>query len=258
MRRPALAAVAFLAVLCSVGIAVGEVVQKNHVRVSFQGGLTPQRLPRSSPAPITVSVAAKIAPTDSKTLPQLRRMTISINRYGRLDAKGLPICRLDQIQPATTADALSACRRSLVGEGSFTAKVLLKGQAPFPSAGKVYAFNGELNGKPAVLAHVYGTQPAPTSYTLPFVITRGKGTFGTVFEASLPGVTSDVGYVTGLSLKLGRNYSAGGRRHAYLSASCPAPKGLGGAVFPFAKASFAFPKGRTIESVLRRSCKVRG
>jgi hypothetical protein len=250
--------VALLAVLCSVGIAVAEVVQQNHVRVSFQGELTPQRLPRSSSAPVTVSVAAKISPTDSKTLPQLRQMTIAINRYGQLDASGLPVCRLEQIQPATTADALSACRRSLVGEGTFSAKVLLKGQAPFPSAGKVYAFNGELNGKPAVLAHVYGTEPAPTSYTLPFVITRAKGTFGTVFKASLPQVTSDVGYVTGISLELGRNYSAGGRRHAYLSASCPAPKGVGGAVFSFAKASFAFRGGHTLRSTLTRSCRVRG
>jgi hypothetical protein len=258
MRRSALVCIAIAAVLCSVGIAVAEVVQQNHVRVSFQGELTPSRLPRSSPAPVTVSVAAKISPTDSKTLPQLRRMTIAINRYGQLDAGGLPVCRLEQIQPATTADALSACRRSLVGEGTFSAKVLLKGQAPFPSAGKVYAFNGELNGKPAVLAHVYGTQPAPTSYTLPFVVTRSKGTFGMVFSASLPQVAGNVGYVTGLSLKLGKQYSSGGRRHAYLSASCPTPKGQGSAIFAFAKASFAFRGGHALQSTLTRSCQVRG
>ena len=115
-----------------------------------------------------------------------------------------------------------------------------------------------MNGKPALLAHVYGTEPAPTSYTLPFVVSQGKGTFGTTFRTSLPRVTSDVGYVTGLSLKLGRTYSAAGRRHSYLSASCPAPKGFRGAVFPFAKASFAFRGGHTLRSTLTRTCQVGG
>jgi hypothetical protein len=257
-RARALGPLLVLALFCFAALAQAETVQRGQLRVSFQGALSPHTLPRSSEAPIRVSVAAKIAAAGKKVPPQLRRMSIAINRYGILDTKGLPICRLDQIQPATTEDALAACRRSMIGEGTFSAEVLLKGQAPFPSRGKVYAFNGELNGKPAILAHVYGTQPAPTSYTLPFVIAQGKGTFGTTLVASLPQVTSNSGYVTGLSLKLGKTYSAGGRRHSYLSASCPAPKGFPGATFPFAKASFGFQGGQKISSTLTRSCKARG
>ena len=85
-----------------------------------------------------------------------------------------------------------------MGEGEFSAKVLLAGQAPFPSNGKVYAFNSGLHGKPVILAHVYGTEPAPTSYTLPFMIESAKVTFGTVLTASLPDVTANSGYITGL------------------------------------------------------------
>ena len=29
--------------------------------------------------------------------------------------------------------------------------------------GKLYAFNGRWHGRPAILAHVYGTKPVPTS-----------------------------------------------------------------------------------------------
>ena len=47
---------------------------------------------------------------------------------------GLPVCRVDQIQPSTTDGALAACRRSLVGEGHFSANVKLPEQSPFPSA----------------------------------------------------------------------------------------------------------------------------
>ncbi len=135
--------------------------------------------------------------------------------------------------------------------------MLLAGQAPFPSNGKVYAFNSRLQGKPAILVHVYGTQPAPASYTLPFVISQAKGTFSNVLTASLPAVTSDSGYITGLEMTLGKSFSYEGKQRSYLSAGCPAPKGFPGAAFPFAKASFGFGK-QTVTSTLTRDCGVRG
>jgi hypothetical protein len=239
-------------------IASAEITQKGPLRVTFNGQLTPHALPRSGTAPVKVAVGAKISATDGQTPPQLRKITIAINRNGRFTPAGLPVCSLEQIQPSTTADALRACRSSLVGEGSFSAKVLLPQQAPFPSAGKVFAFNGSFRGKPAILAHVYGTQPIPTSYTIPFAIGSAKGTFGTVLSASLPQVTSEWGYVTGLQITLGRTFSSHGKKLSYLSAGCPAPKGFPGAVFPFAKASFAFGGRGTLTSVLTRSCGVRG
>jgi hypothetical protein len=239
-------------------LAAAEVKQQGNLRVSFSGKLTPHTLPRSGRAPVEVSVGAKIAATNGKTPPQLRQISIAINRNGQLAPTGLPLCPLERIQPSTTADALAACRSSLVGEGSFSAKVLLPQQAPFPSQGKVFAFNGRLRGKPAILAHVYGTQPVPTSYTIPFTVSTAKGTFGTVLSASLPNVTSDWGYVTGLQIALGRTFSFHGKRRSYLSAGCPALKGFPGASFPFAKASFGFGGEQTLSSTLTRSCGARG
>jgi hypothetical protein len=260
-RRSARALVTSLVLVAALAlgaIARAEVVQKRGVRVAFKGTLSPRVLPRSGSAPVKVDVAVKISATAKTAVPQLRQMTIAINRYGHLDAAGLPVCRLEQIQPATTADALAVCRRSLVGEGRFSAEVLIRGQAPFPSDGKVYAFNARLHGKPAILAHVYGTRPAPTSYTIPFLISGSKGTFGTTLTASLPQVTADSGYVTGLSLTLGKTYSYRGRKHSYLSASCPAPSGSPGAIFPFAKAGFTFAGGLSLGTTAIRTCNVRG
>lgn len=248
---------ALVLVLGLAALARAEVAQKGDIRVTFNGALTPHTLPRSGTAPIKVAVEAKIASTNASTPPQLRKMTIAINRNGKLSSKGLPVCPIKAIQPSTTADALAACGRSLVGEGHFSAKVLFAQQAPFPSEGKVFAFNGSFNGKPAILAHVYGTEPVPTSFTLPFVITQSKGTFGTVLTASLPAVTSTSGYVTGLQITLGRTYSSHGQRRSYLSAGCPAPKGFPGTSFPFAKASFGF-KGGTLSKTLTRTCGARG
>jgi len=257
-----LASAAFLAVLPALGgfaiSAPAEVVQQDQVRVTFTGRLSPSVLPRRGSAPATVSVEAKIAAAGGGEPPQLRRMAIAINANGHLDSAGLPRCRVAQIQPATTQGALEACRGSLVGRGSFSARVLLPEQAPFPSAGEIYAFNGTYRGRPAILVHVYGTQPAPTSYTLPFQITRTRGTFGTLLSASLPEVTSKWGYVTGLSLTLGRTFTLQGKRHSYLSAGCPAPEGLSVAPFRLARAGFDFAGGAELGSTIIRSCRVRG
>jgi hypothetical protein len=257
MRLRMLLAFAALACLVLGSLARAEVVQRGHLRISFAGALTPKSLPRKGLAPVKVAVAARIASTDDDELPQLRRISIAINRNGHFAPQGLPVCRLRDIQPSTTANALKACRGSLVGEGNFSAKVLLSQQAPFPSEGKVFAFNGVLGGKPAILAHVYGTDPVPISYTLPFEIRASRGIYGTVLDASLPAVTGNSGYITGISLTLGRRFSSHGKRRSYLSAGCPAAAGFPGAVFPFAKASFGFV-GRTLTSTLTRSCRARG
>lgn len=234
------------------------VIQRGGIKVSFDGKLAPKKLPREGSAPVRVSVAAKIAASDEgKDPPSLQRISIAINRYGHFDTAGLPVCTERDIQPATTQNALRACKSSMVGVGTFSASVGLSRQSPFPAEGKMFAFNGRVGGKPAILAHVYGTKPVATSFTFPFVLQQSKGTFGTTLVAKLPS-TGKEGFITGLSMNLGRNYSFKGKRHSYLSASCPAPKGFAGVPsFPLAHADFEFKGGRRLGSTLVRSCGVR-
>jgi DNA-binding beta-propeller fold protein YncE len=233
-----------------------ELLQRGHIRVALDADFAPKRLPRHGAAPIRLSVGAKISSTKKgEETPQLRRLTIEVNREGRFDPTGLPVCRLREIEPATTANALRACRGALVGEGSFGADVGLSHQSPFPQGGKLYAFNARLHGRPAILSHVYGTDPVPTSYTLPFEIGKAKGTFGLLLRAALP--PGDAGRITELSLDLGRNFSYRGKRRSYLSAGCPAPKGFPGAVFPLARVKLAFAGGKTLSTTLNRNCKAR-
>jgi hypothetical protein len=245
------------AVLALAALAQAEVIQRGDLRVSFEGGMRPKSLPRTGTAPVSVSVGGTIKTTNQTIPPRLRAITIGINRHGRIQTAGLPVCRIHQIEPSTTEMALRICGRSLVGEGSFSSKVLLPEQAPFPSDGKIFAFNGIFKGRPAILAHIYGTKPAPTSFTLPFRIRREPGTFATILTASMPHFTSRWGYVTGLEMTLGRRYSYRGRSHSYISAGCPAPAGFPGAVFPLARAEYSFVNGRRLSSKLVRACSVR-
>ena len=227
-----------------------EVSQKDGVRVAVDGNLSPNRLPRRGSAPVSVSVSGQISPIGTSSLPQLQKMTVAINSAGRLDLRGIPHCRIGHINPSTNQEALEACRSSLIGEGSFSADVKLPEQSPFPSEGRLLAFNGTIGGKPAIFGHIYGTKPLPTSFVLPFRVKQRQGTFGTVLEAAFPRATGEWGYVTGISLNLDKK--------RFLSAGCPAPKGFSGASFPLLQASFTFSGGLNLTNTLTRSCKAKG
>jgi hypothetical protein len=257
-KRRIASALTIAALLTLVSLSQAEIKQQGNLRVSFSGQLSPHALPRTGEAPVHASVGTKITTTNGAEPLQLRQIQIAINRNGHFDPTGLPVCPLEEIQPSTTQNALAACRSSLIGEGLFEAKVLLSQQSPFPSQGKVYAFNSTLGGHPAILAHVYGTKPVPTSFTLPFILHKSKGTFGTTLVASLPEVTGNSAYVTGISLKLFRRFTYKGKPHSYISAGCPAPKGSSLASFSFARASLSFKGGRRMSETLVRSCGVGG
>ena len=230
--------------------AGAEVAQKQGVRVVVKGDLSPTKLPREGDAPVAVSVSGQIEALKQGELPQLKAMSIAINAAGKLDVKGIPHCRINHINPSTTEQALAMCRSSLIGEGSFSANVVLPEQSPFPSKGKLLAFNGTIGRKPAIFAHVYGTQPLANSYVFVFKVKKTKGTFGTLLEASFPKATGDWGYITGISLNLNRS--------RFMQAGCPAPAGFDKVVFPFVKTSFDFDGGLDIESTLTRSCEAKG
>jgi hypothetical protein len=253
--RARLIAVA-VAGLCLVTATPGaaEVVQHAGIRVKTLAAMTPRRLPRTGTAPIGVSISVRIAGVGGAP-PLLRSISIAINREGRLQAQGLPGCTVDEIQPTTDADALRACGEALVGEGQFSAQVGFTGQSPFPARGKVLAFNGAYLGRPAILLHVYGTEPAPTSYTFPLLIGHSAGTYGTTLRATLPQTAGDSGYVTGLSLDLRRSYSYRGEARSYLSSGCPAPKGFPSVVFPLARTHLGFAGGTGISAAVTGRCE---
>ena len=248
-----------LAALLAVGAGAveAEVTQKGNLRVAFSGTIAPHDLPRGGKAPIAATLAGEIETTDGEDPPQLRTISLTLNRHGELDYKGLPRCDYNQIQPATTEEARSSCGAALVGRGSFKAHVALPEQSPFPSQGRLLAFNGELDGRPVIYAHIYGTRPLPQSFVLTFHLRKGGG--GTTkLVANLPRVAAKWGFVSGVSLTLQRNFSYRGQRHSYLSAGCPAPAGFPGTTFDFARVFFGFEDGRAMNSTLTRSCTVRG
>jgi len=251
-RARALALLISAAVLTTAlsSISSAEVSQKNGVRVAVTGALSPKRLPRKGSAPVAVSVKGEISAKSASVLPQLQHLSIAINSAGHLDVAGIPHCRINHINPSTNQEALAACKSSLVGEGTFSANVVLPEQSPFPSKGKLLAFNGQIGRKPAIFAHIYGTKPIPTSYVFAFRVKQQKGTYGTILETDFPKATGEWGYVTGIELNLNKK--------RFLTAGCPAPKGFSKASFPLMRTDFAFAGGLSLTNTLNRSCEAKG
>ncbi|HEX7244554.1 MAG TPA: hypothetical protein VF245_03205 [Solirubrobacterales bacterium] len=257
-RVAALAACLALVLLAVAPLSQAELVERGDLFVRFSGGIAPTALPRDRLAPIAVRVKGTVKTLSGSTPPALRWISIEINRGGQIDTQGLPICRQSQVEATSSHGALHACRAALVGEGSYVAGTAFPEQASFPSRGRIVAFNSVSEGHPAILAHVYGATPVPTTRIFFFRIRHRQGTFGTILTASLPPSINRYGYLKQISLNLFRVFHYGGRAHSYLSAACAAPAGFPGAVFPFARAAMAFEDGRKLASTLTRSCQVAG
>jgi hypothetical protein len=238
--------------------AHAEVFGGVNVRASFNGWITPHALPRRSVIPVSLHMAGALSATEGREPPQLQRLTIAINRNGRVSTAGLPTCRLDLIRSTTTKQALSACRPALVGTGTFTAHIGIPTEAPFPARGRMLAFNSVLHGKRVILAQIYGTEPVPTAQVLVLnFLHSGGGSFGTTLSVQMPTLTENWGYATGFQLTLHRSYNVRGRNRSFISASCPAPRGFGSALFTAARGTYYLADGRAISRNLQGTCKVK-
>jgi len=258
MTRTAIFALALLGALTLSASALAEVVQQGTLRVSISTVVKPRRLPRADPAPVKVLIAGHVWTSTGVVPPQLTRMTVLINKHGELRPGAIPSCKVSEIRPATTAQAIERCGSSLVGSGHFWASVVLPEQGVYHTTGRLLAFNGVIGGKPAFLAQIYTTQPFPSSFVVPFSIHHiDRGPYGTELSGSLPQALGEWGFVNRIKMTLGRETTIDGKTHSYLRASCPAPKGTNGASFSLAQAHFYFATGEELSANVPKSCGVK-
>jgi hypothetical protein len=258
MRRVIVVVTLAAVALIAVAAAQAELSQKGNLRVSFSGRLLPHALPRTDPAPVTARLSGSVGTVDGSRPPQLRQISIAVNRAGRVTVAGLPTCSASELQQTSSEVALDLCGGAVVGHGRFAVNIDFRNAPLIPAHGKVLVFNSRIDGRPGLLLHLYGASPVRATFVLPFKIARrSRGQFGTVFSTSIPRIASDLGYVTDLSLTIGRRYRHAGRQRSFLSASCAAPAGFPGAIFELARATFAFDGGQRLTSSLTSDCAVR-
>jgi hypothetical protein len=236
-------------------VARAETIQSGDVRVNFQAGFTPKALPRERPAPITVAFEGRISTTDGTHPPALDKLRVELNSAGEVDTRGLATCPTSALQATSSDLALARCRPALVGKGSFVAQLPV--ERNLLVGGRALVFNGTVDGSPGMLIHIYVSDPVRLTLVIPIKITHQDGRFGTVLTTTVPKLAGGSASIVAMKLKIGRQFHAGGERRSYLSAACDAPAGFPGAVFPFARSGFTFSDGRTMHTVLSRSCQVR-
>jgi hypothetical protein len=246
-----------VALFFGASLAHAELTERGDLFVRFDGGIVPNALPRQARAPITVNVAGTIKTLSGERPPALRQISIAINRGGSIDTKGLAVCRRSQIEATFPRQALRSCGAALVGDGRYLGAIALPEQSSFPLQGRILAFNSIVDGQRAILAHVFGSEPVPTTRIVVFRIRRSQGTFGTVLVGDLPASLNKHGYLKQISLSLHRNFVHRGQKRSYLGAACAAPAGLRIGVFAFARVSMTFSDRRKLSSTLIRSCRVR-
>jgi hypothetical protein len=186
-------------------------------------------------------------------------MRIQVNRHGLLQSRGLPVCEVPQVQPATTQRALSQCSDALIGSGQFWANIVLPDQGAYRTQGRLLIFNGRKQGRPVILTHIFTSHPFNSSFVIPFSIRRvSKGPYGTELRASLPQALGSWGYLDRIKLTLKRKYTYRGKRLSYFNAACPAPGHAPRTSFPLAYAEFRFADRKPMGATVNKTCGVKG
>ena len=238
--------------------ATAAVIQTEDLRITVLGQILPFKLPRDRVAPVAVFISGHVDTADGSQPPQLQKMVIDVNRHGQLRPKGIPTCKIKQIQPGTTTRALANCGDAIVGSGRFWASVVLPEQRPYRTRGRLLVFNGRRNGHPVLFAHIFTTQPFNTSFVITFSIERiHEGQFATRLTADFPRALGSWGFVDRIKLTLRRKTTRHGRQRSYFNASCPAPAGSRVGSFLLAKAGFYFAEKKPISLDVVKVCGVK-
>jgi len=234
------------------------VVQQGNLRITVLAQLKPYKLPRTTPAPIAVFVAGHLQNPNGGIPPQLQRMKIEVNRHGLLQSKGLPTCKVTDIQPGSSERALERCSEALIGSGRFWANIVLPDQGAYPTQGRLLIFNGRDKGRPAILTHIFTDHPFNSSFVIPFSIRRvSKGPYGTELRASLPQALGEWGYLDRIKLTLKRKYTYRGKQLSYFNSACPAPGNTKRVSFPLAYAEFFFAGREPMGARVDKACGVK-
>jgi hypothetical protein len=254
-RFLALAVVALLIV--PGGLAVAERAQEGAVIVSLSGGISPRALPRDKPAPAAVHLLGGVETSDGSAIPRVNWIKLELAWRGTLDTRGLEVCPRSRLEGADSRQAIERCPGALVSHGKLFGKVFVPYQQPFGIDANLLAFNGKTStGRTAVWVHAFTRNP-PAAFVLPFHVRRQPGQFRTVLETV---ITKSVGpwtHFAHFSLTVARQFNYHGKRHSYISSSCPLPSDFSAGFLSFARATYNFQGGEQISTESVRSCRAR-
>jgi hypothetical protein len=254
--KRALPVLAILVLACATGAAVAganAMVETREIRIEVNAAFQPRDLPVKSFAPVKFSGFLDVSKPGGGQPPALQQVVLDFDRDGRLDVTGLPTCAPESIAQASVEEARLICKGAIVGTGEIEALVALPISGNLvPTSSPLTLFNGPpLEGKPTVIVHAQTTVPATQTYAFTVPIEKRPGEFRYRVTANIPPLAGGYGAVTKISIKIGRKYSADGKRRSYVAARCSDH-------ILRSHGSFTFANGLTIEGVgLEKYCAQR-
>src|SRR5690349_6981499 len=118
----AVVALAGLTLVSSV-FAKPEKVTVGNLEVEFDGGFSPQALPKNKLTPITFFLWSKIKSVDGKHPPAVKEFKLEGDKNVEVNVKGVPTCTAGKLQAQTSDAARKVCGTAIVGEGTTEVEV---------------------------------------------------------------------------------------------------------------------------------------
>jgi hypothetical protein len=212
-------AIAALVAVSVAGIATGAdkpvTVEAGNLRVTFNGGFSPKKLPKKKFAPITLKASGKIETKDGTHPPALKSVVLESDKNGAINVKGIPVCKSGKLQSRDTTAAEKACPKSIIGTGTTDIEVQFPESKPIPVESKLVVFNGGFSGGTTTLyIHAFITVPTPAAVVTTVKIKKiHNGRYGLKSVATIPKIAGGSGSVTAFSLKI--------TKKGVLTAKCP-------------------------------------
>lgn len=227
MRRNLLATLALSAVLALGAVAIASAasttIRAGNLVLRFGGNVIPKKLPAKRLAPIGLRAFGKIKTTDGTHPSAFREAVVDIDKNGRIDTRGAPVCRGGQLEARNTKAARRVCRRAIVGGGSANVEISFPEQRPIKVASPLTIFNGPTRGrKTTMYIHSFITVPVPAAIVTTLTIRKiRKGRFGYRVVAKVPVVAGGSGSALDFNFTIRKQFFRfRGKRHPYLSARC--------------------------------------
>jgi hypothetical protein len=209
-----------LAALIAAASANGALVIVNDIVLHADGGFQPRSLPRHRFAPIDFQGYFDIGTRNGSQPVPLQQAVIDFDRDGRLSVGGLPTCPPNRVANASTAQARRVCAGAIVGSGRVEASIAIGG-GTVEGSSPLTIFNGPMvDGNPTAILHTRIVVPATQTFAIEVPIERRPGEFRYRATLDLPPIAGGLGAITHVAVKIGRRFSAGGRRRSYVAAHC--------------------------------------
>ena len=236
------------AALAATALGQGQTVKAGNLVVFVDGGFRPQKLPKTTPAPISLQAETTLKTADGTHPPAAKTLSLEFDKHAGINTKGLPTCSVDRLQNTLTGQAESICGKALVGTGEAGAEIAFPEQPPFFAKGKMLVFNGRpKNGHQVLIFHVYARVPAPTTFVTTAVISKASGIYGTKTEIAIPTIVAGQGSLTFATLEIKKDWTYKGKKEHLLLATCPTGRF-------FTRGDLKFADGTEMKGKVLRSC----